>query len=325
MGKKVFVTGGTGFVGMAVVEELVQRGFEVYCLVRNPGKLSLFTGLPVQPVPGDLHSDFTIPDDTEYIIHLAGVTKAVSYYDYYRGNVESTRNLIRRIKAMQTAPARIVGISSQAAAGPSPDGTPVTEDMDPKPITWYGKTKLLAEQELRMLSPEYPVTIIRPPAVYGPRDRDILNIFRFLNYGLNVKIGKEEQRVSVIFVRNLAAGIIDAMIHQNAVNETFFLTDGTDYSWSELIRMIAEIMNKSFITLPLPFPVASATAGVIEFFSRLSGTPTILNRQKMLEVKEKYWLCSPQKAIRRWGYQPRYPTAEALKITYDWYKAHGWI
>jgi nucleoside-diphosphate-sugar epimerase len=325
MGEKVFVTGGTGFVGSFVVEELLKRGFEVYCLVRDPNHIKWLKEYDVHLVEGSLSGDFTLPENLTYIVHVAGVTKASSYDEYFRGNVSTTENLLTKIQAYRGNIRKIVGISSQAAAGPAKDMTPITENEPPAPITWYGKSKLIAEQKMREFSDKIPVTIIRPPAVYGPRDKDILNVFKFMKWGLNLKIGRAEQYVSLIYVKNLAYGIVEAMIHPDTDNEVFFLTDGKNLAWSEVIDMLAKIMHKKYITLTLPFPVASIISTAIETITRMTGTVSILNRQKMLEVREKFWLCSSEKASGMFGYTPLFETYHGLEETYHWYKNQNWL
>lgn len=325
MNKKVFVTGGTGFVGSTVVEELLSRGFEVYCLVRNKNNLKWLKGLTIKTVEGSLLGNFTIPENIDYIIHVAGVTKANSYEEYYQGNVITTRNLISQIRSQKISPERIVGISSQAAAGPSDGTRALTEEDPPHPITWYGKSKLEAENLLMEIKEEFPVTIIRPPAVYGPRDKDVLQVFKFLKHGFNLKIGSREQYVSLVYVKNLAYGIVEAMVHPEAIGEIFYITDGQDYKWSEIIDIISNLMHKKYLTLSIPFPIASMTAFIIETLAQLSGKATILNRQKMLEVRESFWLCSSQKAREKIGYQPPFTTQDGIKETLAWYKENNWL
>ncbi|GAB4169960.1 MAG: NAD(P)-dependent oxidoreductase [Calditrichia bacterium] len=321
----IFVTGGTGFVGKAVIDRLLDQNHHVYALVRNPDKCDRKQGDQFTLIQGSLDKPFTIPSEVEYIIHIAGVTKANNYDEYFKGNVLTTENLLTSIRQSKLTLKRLVGISSQAVAGPSQTNMPLTEDAPPRPLTWYGETKLIAEQKLLEFGKEYSTCIIRPPAVYGPRDADILNVFKFLKYGLNLKIGRKEQYVSVVYVYNLADGIIRAMTHPQAHNQVFYITDEGSYAWSELVDMIATIMNKKYITISLPYSLAKVVAGIIEYISGFTGKPTILNRQKMIEVNQQYWLCSSEKAKTLLNFSPTVSTSEALTETYKWYVSAGWL
>ena len=129
---------------------------------------------------GDLVSGEGLRDALEgagTVIHLAGVTKALSTSEYYSGNARATENLAQAVA--KGAAIRLVHVSSLAAIGPSTDGTPVSEDAEPHPVTHYGKSKLEGERIVRALVPD--AVIVRPAVVYGPRDTDVLQMFRSIS------------------------------------------------------------------------------------------------------------------------------------------------
>ncbi len=186
----ILVTGGTGFIGGHLVENLLARGERVRALVRRTG---LFNNTSVEVAYGDLVTgDGLIPalHGVDTVIHLAGVTKALSTADYYAGNVQATENLARAISGS----VRMVHVSSQAAVGPGPDAAPLTEDAEPHPVTHYGKSKLEGERIVRAILPD--AVILRPPAVYGPRDTDVFQILKSINRGFLAQVAGEERYFS---------------------------------------------------------------------------------------------------------------------------------
>ncbi len=170
-----------------------------------------------------------------------------------------------------------------------------------------------------------PITILRPPTVYGPRDTDVFEAFRNVKYGINLKIGTTEQYVSMIHVFDLAEGIIQTAESEKGVGEIYFICNDKPYSWSQVVEEIKELMDKKPINLSVPYSVAYGIASIIEFGSRMRGQSTILNRQKMKELREQYWTVSNQKMKKELGFWPKLTLEEGLKITLDWYRGYKWL
>ncbi len=199
----VMVTGGTGFIGSHLVEALCAQGEGVRCLVRRAS----FRKHPSSPPAGaelaygDLLSGEGLDEalaGADTVIHLAGVTKALTAADYYAGNSRATEKLATAIARHGV---RLVHVSSLAAIGPSRDGVPVEEDAEPHPLTPYGKSKLEAERIVRELVPN--AVIARPPVVYGPRDTGVFQVLQSISRGLVCKdSGRRE-----VFQRDLRQGL----------------------------------------------------------------------------------------------------------------------
>ena len=324
---KVALTGATGFVGSWLAEELVQDGHEVTCLVRRTSNLRWIQHLPLHIIVGDATQRETLlpfVEDQDIILHLAGLTKARTDEEYWRANAESTRHLLEAILEAQQKLVRFVLISSQAAAGPSLQNRPRREQDSPQPLTAYGRSKLEAERIALEYRADFPITIIRPPAVYGPRDRDILTYFRLANRRLVPVLG-QDGRISVVFVRNLTYGIRLAMTHPRAENEIYFLADEGVYSWRELGTMIASAIGKRPLVVRVPMRFIRFAAIISQTYSKLLGRAVLLNREKLLEIRQPYWTLSIEKAKTDLGYSPPYTTTEAIRLTADWYREQGWL
>ncbi|MEO8447108.1 MAG: NAD(P)-dependent oxidoreductase, partial [bacterium] len=174
---KALVTGATGFVGSHLVDRLIEKNYEVYCLKRKTSSTKWLDGKNVKFVEGDLFSNEALGNcirEMDYVFHVAGLVKAKTKQGFYHGNTEATKNLLEITYKVNPGIKKFIFISSQAAAGPTLTDKPKDENDKPEPITTYGITKLKAEEEVEKYKDKFPVTIIRPPAVFGPRDTEIL-------------------------------------------------------------------------------------------------------------------------------------------------------
>ncbi|HVO39542.1 MAG TPA: NAD-dependent epimerase/dehydratase family protein [Spirochaetia bacterium] len=323
---KIAITGGTGFIGSHIVEALAARGHEVTCLARNPEKEKIFAGLPVRFVHGTMDSTEALSrlvKRQDVVIHLAGLTKAGSFEEYVRANVGGTEKLLEAMRTSSPAPRQFVLFSSAEAMGPSPGGAPLTEDAEPKPFTAYGKSKMMAEQCAERVSGEIPVTIIRPPAVYGPRDKDVAILFRLLSRGFQPVV-RPLPSFSVLYVKNLAAAICQVVEGVRAGVRSYFLTDGKPCSWLEFGCLIARALGKKTLRLVVPRAVIHAIAGAAGFLTAITGKSGILSKDK-IEALIGSWVVSDERARRELGYSPTYSTEQGITETAEWYRESGWL
>ncbi|MBN2653587.1 MAG: NAD-dependent epimerase/dehydratase family protein [Nitrospirae bacterium] len=319
---RALVTGPTGFIGSHLVEALLADGFSVDCIVRSTSNTSRLNGLDVNLIYADCAEKETLLSHmgrTDYIFHLAGLTKAKTERDAYRANALGTKNVVEAAAEECGALSRFVYVSSLAAAGPSLNTLPVTEEMEPRPVSVYGRTKLAGEEFVKNQSDKIPVTIIRPPAVYGSRDRDMLVLFKMANLGIAPVWG--ESWYSFIYVKDLVRGIITAARSVNAVNETFFLTDGNMYSSDEVFSEVAASIGKNPLRVRLPEFLMPAIAAVAEKFKSCS----IINADKIKEIRHKNWTCDSAKAVRLIGFKPEVKLKDGVRWTAEWYRTHQWL
>ncbi len=318
----ILVTGGTGFIGSHLLDRLSTSGEPVRCLIRKkPGHRKLPAG--VEPAPGDLESGEGVAaalSGVDRVIHLAGVTKALAAAHYYAGNVRATEILAG---AMAGSSARLVHVSSLAAAGPSPDGIPLTEDAPPRPLTHYGKSKLEAEQVVRRLAPN--AIIVRPPVVYGPRDTDVFQLLKSISRGIVLEIAGGERWFSAIYVEDLVEGLIVASRAMPAAGRTYYLANREPVSWTRFGETAAAIMRRRPRILRLPVGVARAAGLLAEIGSRVRGKPGIISREKLLEAQCAYWTCDPARAATELGFEAGTSLEAGLARTLAWYKEAGWL
>ena len=318
-----FVTGAAGFIGSHLVEELVKRGDEVTCLARKTTDLKWIEDLDVKIIYGDCEDpDFLlhVPLDFDYIFHLAGITKAHRVEEFFCTNVAGTKNLIQAVASKKPAVKRVVYLSSLAAAGPSRDGNRLNESTVPHPVSNYGRSKLQGEEIVMSYRDVIPVTIIRPPAVYGPRDKDFHVLFKMLKKGFYPYWGK--CYYSILFVDDLVRGIVKAASAEEARGGTYFLSDGKVYTTDDLVDEIEHVLNINAVKMRVPKPVLSVLVG---FSDRFGKKASILNRDKIRELSHSHWICDISKAEREIGFIPRVTIKEGLKWTADWYRIHQWL
>jgi len=325
---KILITGSNGFIGSHLVERLLDQGHQVLCLVRKTSRLTWLENLPVELKYGDV-ADFDslvdIVPGTDYIYHLGGVLRTSKKSEFYRINYQGTRNLLEACRVQHLKLQRFVYISSQAAAGPGRDGTPVTEKDTPKPISNYGKSKRLAEQAVLKYQQYFPITIIRPPAVYGPRDDDVLAFFKYIKFRIKPLLGARERMVSVIYVHDLVRGIKLAAEHPAGKNEIFFMANKEHYSWLQIEDTIARVMDRKAITVRFPEFVLDLMAIFGEQVAHISKNANLINRDKAIELKQNCWLIDPSKAEQKLGFVAEVPLETGLRETYHWYREQGWL
>ena len=325
---KVFVTGATGFIGSHLVEALVQRGAQVRCLVRNRRHLGWVKDLPVEFVVGNCQEKNSLIQgvtDVDQVFHLAGVTTAVKEKTYFEVNALGTENLVQACIENNTRLQKFIYLSSQAAAGPCRRGERKRESDPCEPVSPYGKSKLLGEELALSHSHELPLLILRPCAVYGPRDKGFYALFECLSKGIKPCLSDHDQHISMCYVEDLVRAILLAAETQTESGEILFLSDGHDYRMDEIGDIFAHAMEVSALQLRLSKRMLFGMAFFAECFSRVSGKPSIMNRGKVEEMIQKNWLCDITKARALLGFEPWISLARGAKLAVDWYKEENWL
>lgn len=328
--EQVLVTGANGFVGSHLVEALLAQGYRVRCLVRRTSDLTFIRHLPVEWAYGDVARGEGLEAacaGAEAVCHFAGATKARDRETYFRVNAEGTRHLLAACERAAPQMRRFIYASSIAAAGPSPDNHPIDESFPPQPLTHYGRSKLQGEHFCREYANRLPVVILRLPPVYGPRERDIYSYFQSVNRGVKLLLGRGERRASFIYVHDLVSLVLLVLKLEDdrAVGQTYFAAEGRDYDWQELGDFIAAALGKRAVRIVVPEKLLPFIASVASLQARITGRPALLNDQKLIELRQRYWVCSTEKARHELGFQARYDLATGVRLTAQWYQQNGWL
>lgn len=340
---RVFVTGGTGFIGQRVVERLLRDGHDVVCSMR-PRSFATRLEQKVRDLPGSLRfvvADVGIPDtlaapihDTDYVIHLAAMLKTPWDPQFMFVNADGTRNIFEHASEVKTPPT-VIFVSSVAASGPAPIGGAPRRESDPAvPVSRYGESKFRAEQAALLHAAKVPTTIIRPPAVFGPDDKTSFALFETASKGLALVPTMAEPRMSMVHVDDLAWGIVAAMERGQRVaadpasapgQGIYFLAHRETPRMAEVGRWIGEGLGRKVRVLHVPRWLTLLGGAVAEAVARLRGRAGILNFDKAREATAGSWTVAIDQAERDLGFAPPTAMRERLAETARWYQAEGWL
>lgn len=326
---KALVTGATGFVGGHLIEALVRRGDEVTALVRSPGKAALLEQLNVRQVAGDLHNLEAIRAAVrgqDIIYHVAGLVAARDEAEFLFANRDATVNLLEAIRGLagefRTVP-RLVIVSSMAAGGPAPRGRPLRGDEPPRPVTQYGRSKLAGEEAVR--AADLPWTILRPPMVYGPRDTEVLRVFKLARTGIAPVFGDGSQELSAVFGPDLAAALIAAGTSRSTLHRIYYACHPEVFRSADLIRQAGGVLGRNVRVIPLPDWLARTALSFTGAAARIAGRATILTPDKANEFLQPAWIGDPSPLIADSGWRPVHDLARGLAATVAWYREQGWL
>lgn len=333
---KVLLTGATGFVGPQTAKALADAGHSVRALVRETSDRSALEalGIDIEYAIGDVCSEVPLAealDGVDAVVHLAGTTKCVRREDYYRVNAYGSRLLAEL--AVAKGVSRFVHCSTLAVAGPMANGRPVTEDDPPSPVSEYGKSKLAGEEAVRRHGARMEVTIVRPPIVYGPRDRDFFEVFKMAARGLGIRPGLlEAKKYSIIHVEDLGRSLALALDKGRSVKGmegsegVYYVSDGDVHRWDELIRKAASALGKeNAVVLPVPEALAWPLGLWSDLAARLTGKPQIVSVDKVRESFGPGFACSIERAQNELGYAPAWPVDKGMEHTARWYLDNEWL
>jgi nucleoside-diphosphate-sugar epimerase len=327
---RVLVTGGSGFLGSHVVEQLARAGHEVVALVRSTSKRDFLSSLPnVSFVTGAVEQKDTLrkaADGVDAIVHAAGLVKALTVLDFEAVNVEGTQNLLDLAKKRAAGLKRFVFVSSLAAIGPSEDGKPVSPDQEPHPLTHYGRSKLRAERAVMAMKDELPVTVIRPPMIYGPRDKESFAFFQAVNFRLLPMVGDGNNTMSVVYGADAASACIKAIFADTPSGKAYFVDDGNVYVWREMLDAVeTALKRRALLRFSIPMPVLRLAAFASEEYARYTKKAAMLTRDKLNELLAAHWVCDSSSTRADLGWTPEVDWAEGTRRAATWYLEQGWL
>ncbi|MBE8713617.1 NAD-dependent epimerase/dehydratase family protein [Sphingobacterium hungaricum] len=332
MTKKILITGASGFVGSHLVEAAKSQLFEVHAAVRQSSlkdEIAPFVDKFVYPDWNNSQDldELLRNEKYDFVIHAAALTKSKSEQEMYTVNVDFTKNLLASVSKLTEKPQRIVFVSSLAAIGPIPfqENQFILNDSPYHPVTVYGRSKRDAELMIKENFADLPITIIRPTAVYGPREKDLFILFDTMNKGFEPYIGRKPQALSFIYVKDLVDVLLLSLRGRETEIVAYNITDGHVYTKYAMADIFKSVFKKRLFRVHIPY-------GIVEYFSILlqklysksSKTPVIYP-ERLNELTAENWGCDIEEVKNKLNFEPKYDLESGLKETLEWYKVNKWL
>lgn len=323
---KVLLTGASGFIGSRLRDALLAGGADVVALVRAgspPSRKGRTIAIDYADLGGVTRA--IAEERPDYVFHVAGATKGVSYEDFRQANVIPTLNLLEALATVHPSVQRFVYVSSLTAYGPSNLG-PAKRECDARaPVEFYGRSKLEAEQAVESYGDRVPWTILRPAAVYGPAEVDMFTLFKAAKLGINLFFGNREKRLSAVYVDDLVDALVTAAQVERTRGRGYLICDGVHYTWGEVQSHIVAAVGRRTLELSLPSFLVPAAGMAGELLTAIDRKPRLLNRQKAIMDAQHAWLCTHEAARADFDYRPAVSMAEGTRRAYAWYVENGWL
>jgi len=320
MPERVLVTGATGFVGSHIAQGLAEAGYEVRCGVRSSSNTRWISGLPVERVPLDLAEPEALPravENVDVIVHAAGITRAGRTSKYHSINAEGTRRLAAA--AAGAGVQRFILISSLAARGSDAQ----TRDGRDRPASAYGLSKLRAEEYSRALDGRMEVVALRLAAVYGPRDADLLPLFKMAARGLLV-IPPGPGLLQPVYASDVALAAL-AAIGKPAGFGPYPVAETARYTWKDVSDALARALGRPVRTVRLPAAAFKLAGRTAERAAKLFGAVPVFDERRARDLAVHTWTCDTSATGRALGWQANVRLSEGLKRTASWYQQAGWL
>ncbi len=331
---KILITGASGFIGSFIVDEVLRRGWETWAAVRPNSSRQYLTDPSINFINLNLDSEAQLIEALQshafdYVVHAAGATKCKNFYDFFRVNADGTCHLVNALLATHK-PKKFVFVSSLSVFGAIREAEPhqdILASDTPQPNTFYGRSKLAAEQFLETVKDKLDYTILRPTGVYGPREKDYFVMVKSIKQHTDFTVGRRLQEITFVYVSDVVQAVFLAIERGEAVSgKAYFLTDGAVYESASCSQLTRNQLGKpGWIRLTLPVWVARVACTVCGWWSKLTGKLTPLNKDKYHILVQRNWRCDIQTTIDELGYQPQVLLEEGVRRSIEWYKNEGWI
>ena len=325
------ITGASGFIGGFLVEEALCRNYEVYAAIRKTSDTQYLVDSKIKFIELDfsnidsLNEIISAAPFFDFVIHNAGITKAKKKNDYFTTNCQYTKNIVNALISQQRIPEKFIYMSSLSAYGPGNPLSlhPIKSADKANPVTSYGKSKLEAETYLSSL-PNFPYILIRPTVVYGPREKDLLTIFKLINNNIELFVGSKKQYLTFVYVKDLVQAVFQVM-ESTVVNKGYFVSDGNIYDSKMLGNFIKDKLGKKTISIHLHKQLVKSIAIIIECTKYFTNKQSILNLDKVKELESINWMCDIEPLVNEINYIPSYNLSKGVNETIDWYKETKWL
>lgn len=326
---KIAVTGASGFLGSHVAQQLVDAGHAVRAVVRKTSDTRYLRGLDkVELFEGsveDRASCFAACKGVDAVIHAAGLVKARTTAEFRLTNVIGTQNMIDAAKAEAASIKRFVMVSSLTARAPSPDGNPLPVDAEPRPVTAYGRSKLEGERIALEARDALHVTVVRPTGVYGPRDKEMYQLFQFAKMRVLPYIGDPDGKLTLIHGEDCARALVLCLTADIPSGRAYDVDDGRIYTRAQLAEGLeGAVGRKAWMSFPIPKPIAFGYATASELYGRVANKAVMVKREKMDELLQQ-WVGYSKPAHDELGFSARHTWMEGARQTAKWYRDNGWL
>lgn len=328
--EKILITGASGFVGYHLTRAAKEAGMEVHAAVRKSSDVSEIRSVVDKFVYPDFANEASIKalleaENYTYVVHAAAMTRAKREEDLEKVNVDYTKNLASACFSLKNPISRFVFVSSLAAIGPVSYHSDLIKECNPYcPVTTYGRSKRKAELALRDFD-DQPLTILRPTAVYGPREKDIFILFKTMNGGMDAYVGRSPQKLSFIYVADLVQAILNACRFDQGGKNSYNLSDGHIYDRYEMAKIFREFTQKKMIRMHIPLGIVKVVAVIFERLYKNSKTIPVLYPERLNELTAENWGCDISLAQSQIQYQPKYNLRAGLMEALAWYKENKWL
>jgi len=317
------VVGASGFIGSHLVDALLGEGRTVRALLRPTSSLKWLPDddIEILRVSPWNHQAFTSAlrgVDTVYLV--AGITHATTKSAFFDFHSRTTTDLLSTATETESGPRRIIVFSSLAAAGPSREGRPLMESDTPRPVSWYGESKLEQERIALSFRDRRHVTVLRPPAVYGPRDNDLLQFFRIVKRGFYPAPGGGRGMQSLTHVADVIRGTLQAARADIPSGRVYFIGTHEIVTWNEIARRVADHFAKSPVGIPIPPRIIPFLGLIVQCIAGITRKRYPLDRNKAMEGRYLHWVCSSARAENELGFRASVPISEGISTTLDWYR-----
>jgi nucleoside-diphosphate-sugar epimerase len=336
---RCLITGASGFVGSNLARVLCREGWDVRCLVRASSRLDQLEPLGVELARGSLDDPASLnaaAAGVDVVFHLAGRTAALRKSDYMIDNVEGTRRVAEACAAQSNPPVLLM-VSSLAAGGPGTLQSPRRETDSERPVSAYGRSKLAAEQAAIAAGHDVPVSIVRPPMVFGQADRASFQMFRSMRFlPVHPSPGFRRFPISLVHVVDLCDAMVRIAMRGERVNANgstatdasqgkYYVAADRNVTYGELGQLAAKAAGWTVAPLPLPRPIFWVAGSLGEIMGRIRKRPALVNFDKVREACAPGWVCSDEKIRTELGYRPAATLEERFAETVAWYRQHGWL
>ena len=308
MSRTIAVTGGTGFIGGMLIHHLVNAGYRVRALTRDRSAHTLPELAGLEAVSGSLQDSESLRlllQDASAVVHCAGAVRGVTAADFNAVNVDGVIQLVQAALSLSPMP-RFLSLSSLAARAPQ--------------LSHYASSKRQGEQALANMATGMEWVAFRPPAVYGPGDKEMLPLFQWMGRGIAPVLGEAHARVSLLYVEDLCAAVLRWLDAGQCESGIYELNDtqAGGYSWDEVIANVSALRARRIVRLPLPAALLRLLAGVNVTAARLIGYAPMLTPGKVRELRHPDWVADNTALTAAIGWQPEISLQEGLRRTMGW-------